>query len=70
MDEIEDSHNNKKTYPDADHVEWLINRVKVLTEALEKIARVKTVGYTEARKARKTAQDALIEIAEIGLGSK
>lgn len=34
--------------------------VEGLILALEKIATVKTVGYTEARKARKVAQDALI----------
>lgn len=34
--------------------------VEGLLVALERIATVKTVGYTEARKARKVAQDALV----------
>lgn len=37
LKEIEDSHNNKKTYHDADHVSWLISRVRELEAALEKI---------------------------------
>lgn len=40
-------------------------RLQIAMDALMAIATVKTVGYKEARKARKTAQDALIKIAEL-----
>lgn len=40
-------------------------KLRVATKALEDIAKVKTVGYAEARKARKIAQVALMEIEEI-----